>query len=78
MEVRLGRYKHFKGKMYEVLGIARNSENPGEEFVVYRALYKSEEFGDSAMWIRPKAMFLEKVEKDGKIISRFKYIGTND
>lgn len=73
-EVKLGKYQHFKGKFYEVIGIARNSENPNEEFVVYKALYDSEEFGNNAIWIRPKQMFLETVNKDGEEIPRFKFV----
>ena len=64
----LGSYRHYKGNLYEVLGVARHSETD-EEFVVYRALY-----GTGGLWIRPKAMFLEMVEKDGKRIPRFAYV----
>ena len=73
-EVKLGRYQHFKGNFYEVIGVARHSENPNEEFVVYRALYESKEFGKDSLWIRPKKMFLENVVKDGKEVPRFKFI----
>jgi hypothetical protein len=74
-DVKTGRYLHYKGKTYEVLGVARNSEKPEEEFVVYRALYDSAEYGVNATWIRPKAMFLEDVIVKGKRVPRFKYIG---
>ncbi len=67
--LRIGTYRHYKGKEYELLGIAQNSETL-EEFVVYRALY-----GDHQLWIRPKAMFFERIQKDGKEISRFEYVG---
>ena len=73
-EVKLGKYQHFKGNYYEVIGVARQSETL-EEFVVYRALYDSAEFGPNALWVRPKEMFLENVIKDGKETPRFKYIG---
>ena len=73
-ELRLGNYRHYKGKMYDVLGVARHSETLGE-FVVYKALYESSEFGKNALWIRPKAMFLEKLVKDGEEVSRFEFVG---
>ena len=68
-DLRLGRYQHFKGKMYEVIGVARDSESL-DEYVVYKALYDSEEFGKNALWIRPKEMFLENVNG----VPRFKFI----
>ncbi len=71
--MKLGIYEHYKKKQYEVIAVARNSDTL-EEFVVYRALYDSEEFGDQALWIRPKAEFLEDVEIDGKRVPRFQYI----
>ncbi|HIH23434.1 TPA: DUF1653 domain-containing protein [Candidatus Woesearchaeota archaeon] len=64
-----GIYEHYKGKRYEVLGIARHSETL-EEMVVYRALYTSE-FGPNALWVRPKTMFLGTVTVDGKQVPRF-------
>jgi len=70
-----GKYQHFKGNVYKVLGVARHSENPDEEFVVYMALYESKEFGKNTLWIRPKKMFLEKVVVEGKKVPRFRYIG---
>ena len=73
-DLKLGKYQHYKGKFYEVIGVARNSETL-EEFVVYRALYESKEFGKNAIWVRPKKMFLENVIVDGKEIPRFKFIG---
>lgn len=68
-DIKLGKYKHYKGNFYEVLGVARHSETL-EELVVYRALYESE-FGKNALWVRPKAMFVEKVMVEGKKIPRF-------
>ncbi|MFH1209528.1 MAG: DUF1653 domain-containing protein [archaeon] len=73
-EIKLGRYQHYKGKFYELIGTARHSETL-EEFVVYKALYYSNEYGDNALWIRPKKMFLESVNVDGKKIPRFRYVG---
>lgn len=72
-EVKSGKYQHYKGEFYEVIGVARHSETL-EELVVYRALYDSEEFGENALWVRPKKMFLEEINVDGKKVSRFQYI----
>ena len=68
----LGRYRHYKNKDYTVLGIARHSETE-EELVVYR-----QEYGDRGLWVRPKQMFLETVEVDGKTIPRFRFIGGDE
>lgn len=70
-EIKLGKYKHYKGKEYRVLGIAKHSEDL-EELVVYEALYDNEE---SKLWVRPKSMFLEEVDIEGVKIKRFEYIG---
>ena len=67
--LRPGRYRHFKGNEYEVIGLARHSETQ-EEMVVYRALY-----GDFGLWVRPVSMWNETVERDGKTFRRFTYIG---
>jgi hypothetical protein len=66
--MRIGKYQHYKGNLYDVLGVARHSETE-EEYVVYRALY-----GSNELWIRPKVMFLEKVLVDGKEVPRFSYL----
>ena len=63
-----GRYRHFKGNEYEVIGIARHSETL-EPMVVYKALY-----GDGGIWIRPADMWNETVERDGKRYKRFEKI----
>ena len=68
-EIKIGRYRHFKGMEYEVIGIARHSESL-EEMVVYRALY-----GEGALWVRPAAMWNESVTRDGVTYPRFTYIG---
>lgn len=68
-DIKLGKYKHFKGDEYEVIGVAKHSEIE-EEFVVYRVLY-----GERWLWVRPKKMFLEKVERDDEVVSRFEYMG---
>ena len=72
MELKIGKYQHYRGNFYELIGIARHSETL-EEMVVYRALYESE-FGKNVLWVRPKAMFLETVEHEGKRVPRFKFI----
>ena len=69
MEIKLGKYRHFKGKEYEVIALAKHSETL-EELVVYRALY-----GDRDVWVRPAAMWNETVEKDGKLVPRFFFLG---
>jgi len=70
MELKKGRYQHYKGEMYEVYMTARHSETE-EWMVVYKALY-----GDEGMWVRPYEMFLEKLEVDGILVDRFKFIDT--
>jgi hypothetical protein len=66
-----GKYKHYKGKLYEVTGTARHSETL-EELVVYKALYQPE--GEN-LWVRPLKMFTEEVEVDGKKMPRFEFLG---
>ena len=73
-EIKLGKYEHYKGKQYEVIGLARHSETL-EELVIYKALYDSEEFGNNALWARQKKMSSEIVNINGKDIPRFKYLG---
>lgn len=68
-EIRLGKYRHFKGNEYEVIGLARHSETM-EDYVVYRALY-----GEGGLWVRPASMWNETVERNGKTYKRFTYIG---
>jgi hypothetical protein len=64
-----GRYRHYKGKDYEVIGLAKHSEAE-EFFVVYRALY-----GERRLWVRPLAMFVGTVVVDGLSRPRFKRLG---
>ncbi len=68
MELKLGKYKHYKGKEYEVIGVAKHSETL-EDLVVYKALYD-----DGQLWVRPVAMFLEEVEVSGQKVKKFEYI----
>jgi hypothetical protein len=72
-DLKPGKYQHFKGKFYEVIDIARDSDTL-EELVVYRALYDSAEFGNNALWVRPKDKFCEDIIVDGKKIPRFNFI----
>ena len=65
-----GRYRHYKGPEYQVLGLVRHSETE-EELVLYKALY-----GEQGLWVRPKAMFLETVIVDGLSVPRFRYISS--
>ncbi|MGN1011813.1 MAG: DUF1653 domain-containing protein [Clostridia bacterium] len=70
--IKPGRYRHFKGKEYEVIGVAKHSETE-EEMVVYRQLY-----GEHGLWVRPASMWEETVERDGKTYKRFTYIGDEE
>jgi len=72
-ELKQGKYRHYKGKYYEVIGTARHSETL-EELVIYKALYDSAEFGKNAVWARPKKMFIEKINIEGKEVKRFEFI----
>lgn len=67
-KVELGKYKHFKGREYKVIGVAKHSETL-EDFVVYKALY-----GEKKLWIRPLKIFLETTIFNGKKIKRFRKI----
>ena len=69
MQIKKGKYRHFKGNMYEVIGTAKHSETLNE-MVVYRALY-----GDGELWVRPAAMWDEQIQREGKVFRRFEYIG---
>lgn len=71
-DVKPGRYRHYKGKEYQVIGIAKHSENL-ENYVVYRALY-----GDGQLWIRPSEMFLGLITVDDRKIARFEYLGDKE
>lgn len=66
--MQLGFYRHFKGGLYEVIGVAKHSETL-EELVIYKSLQ------DQSFWVRPLSMWNERIEKDGKIYVRFTYIG---
>jgi hypothetical protein len=69
MSLQPGRYRHYKGKDYIVLGVARHSETE-EQLVVYRT-----DYGDHSLWVRPLGMFQESIEIDGRLQARFQYVG---
>lgn len=71
-EPRPGRYRHYKGHEYRVHHLARHSET-NEELVVYQMLY-----GDFSWWVRPREMFLERVEFNGETIPRFTFLPENN
>lgn len=68
MEIKIGKYRHFKGNEYQVLYLAKHSETL-QEMVVYQALY-----GEKGIWVRPASMWNEDVIRDGKTLKRFTYI----
>lgn len=63
-----GRYRHYKGNEYTVLGVVRHSESL-DELVLYR-----QEYGDHGLWVRPKEMFSEIVKVDGQEVPRFQFL----
>ncbi len=75
--MKVGKYRHYKGNYYQVLGLAHNTETR-EKMVLYRGLYESpdlrEEYGDDPWFVRPFDMFNETVEVDGQIMPRFEYV----
>lgn len=68
-EIIPGRYRHYKGNEYTVVGVARHSETL-EALVVYR-----QEYGDRGWWVRPASMFVEHVRVDGRLVPRFAFLG---
>lgn len=70
-KIKLGKYRHFKGQIVNVVGVARHSEDYEEEFVVYSHPHD----GQEQLWVRPLPMFLENVKRDGYEGPRFEYIG---
>ena len=67
-ELETGRYRHYKGNQYTVIGVARHSETE-EELVVYR-----QEYGDRGLWVRPLQMFMETIDVEGKELPRFQFL----
>ena len=69
MELKLGKYRHYKGNEYEVIAVAKHSETL-EPMVVYRALY-----GEGGVWVRPLSMWFDKIETPQGMVNRFTYLG---
>ncbi|MEQ8407379.1 MAG: DUF1653 domain-containing protein [Gammaproteobacteria bacterium] len=67
--IKRGKYRHFKGNLYELVDVVHHSETQ-EPMVLYRALY-----GEHGLWVRPLEMFFETIERDGATLERFQYIG---
>jgi hypothetical protein len=74
IKVRPGIYRHFKGKYYEVIGIVHHSETL-EPLVLYKALFKSPEYGWYHLWVRPLSMLHDEHELNGKMVPRYKFVG---
>ncbi len=68
-DIKLGKYKHYKGNIYEVVGISTHSETL-EQMVVYKALY-----GDKKLWVRPATMWFDDILVENQTVKRFTYIG---
>ena len=68
-----GKYKHYKGNEYEVIGMALHSESL-EKMVVYKPLYETPNISEGTLWVRPLDMFMETVEVNGKPMPRFERI----
>ena len=71
-----GQYRHYKGGLYEVTGIARHTETL-EAMVVYKSLNQSKEYEAGSLWIRPLVMFCENVMVNGKEVPRFELVRNN-
>lgn len=67
-EIKIGKYRHYKGNLYEVIGVANHSETL-EKMIVYKALY-----GNGELWVRPAHMWNETVIHNGKIVKRFELV----
>ena len=74
IDIKPGKYKHYKGGLVQVLGTAHSSENL-EDVVIYIALYECRNFGIGSLWARPKKSFLEKINVGKRKVPRFRYVG---
>ncbi len=68
--LKIGKYRHFKGNKYQVIDLVKHSETE-EWLVLYKPLY-----GDRSLWVRPFALFSEKVHRQGEWVKRFQYVGS--
>lgn len=75
-QIQTGLYRHYKGKLYEVISLVRHSETR-EELVLYKALYETE-YGSESLWVRPRSMFFESIEIEGKTVPRFEFAGSTE
>ncbi len=71
-----GKYQHYKGPFYEVIGMCHHSETL-EELVVYKSLYDDEEYGNEALWVRPLSMFMQTIQIEGQERPRFRKVDSN-
>lgn len=77
MKLKKGKYRHYKGKHCEVLWLALHSET-GEELVIYRNCEDSQVTGEEQLRARPYTIFVDEIEKDGKKVSRFSFVGEKE
>ncbi|MBS3087113.1 DUF1653 domain-containing protein [Candidatus Pacearchaeota archaeon] len=78
-ELKRGKYRHYKNKFYEVIGVARDCENPAREFVVYRQLWDSDDFRFGQIWIRDVEDFCGfKILDDGRKVKKFEFVEDED
>ncbi len=75
--IKQGIYRHYQGKLYEVIGVARHSETL-ERMVVYKGLYDHPEFGKNPLWVRPHYEFMEKIQIGDKVFPRFEFVKKSD
>lgn len=73
-KIKPGIYKHYKGNLYKVIGLVKHSETL-EDLVLYECLYENQ---NAKVWVRPVKMFNEKINLNGKIVPRFKYLKENE
>lgn len=75
-KIKLGKYQHYKGNFYKVIHLSHHS-NTLEDYIVYKALYDSKDFGENAIWVKSVSEFCKKVIVDGKEVPRFSFVENN-